>query len=89
MSSPERSTRIVKLKVCLLDINPMIRRRVLVPESVTLCGLCMWLGVWWQPSRTLSRRQALPPHRRADSGPERQMSSQRFGVGTPKTLQTV
>ena len=44
MSSPEGSRRIVQLKVCLLDISPMIWRRVLAPESVTLRGLRIWLA---------------------------------------------
>ena len=36
MAGPEESTRIVQLKVRLLGLSPMIWRRVLVPESVTL-----------------------------------------------------
>ena len=58
MSSPEGSTRIVQLKACPLGMSPMIWRRVVAPESVTPRGLRIRPGVW-QPSRTLSRRQAL------------------------------
>ena len=36
MDVPEESTTIVQLKVRLLDISPMIWRRVLVPASVSL-----------------------------------------------------
>ena len=36
MARPEESTPIVQLKVRLLGISPMIWRRVLVPESVSL-----------------------------------------------------
>ena len=36
MASPQESTRIVQLKVRLPGLSPMIWRRVLVPESVTL-----------------------------------------------------
>jgi hypothetical protein len=36
MARLEESTRIVQLKVRLLDISPMIWRRVLVPASVSL-----------------------------------------------------
>ena len=36
MASLEASTRIVQLKVRLLGLSPMIWRRVLVPESVSL-----------------------------------------------------
>ena len=36
MACPEASTRIVQLKVRLLGLSPMIWRRVLAPESVTL-----------------------------------------------------
>ena len=36
MACLEESTRIVQLKVRLLGLSPMIWRRVLVPESVSL-----------------------------------------------------
>ena len=36
MANPEVSPSIVQLKVRLLGISPMIWRRVLVPESVSL-----------------------------------------------------
>ena len=36
MASAEASTRIAQLKVRLLGLSPMIWRRVLVPESVSL-----------------------------------------------------
>ena len=39
MAGLGESTRIVQLKVRLLGLSPMIWRRILVPESVTLCEL--------------------------------------------------
>ena len=52
MAGLEESTRIVQLKVRLLGLSPMIWRRVLVPESVSLRELhdilqvCMgWEGI--------------------------------------------
>ena len=49
MASPEASTRIVQLKVRLLGLSPMIWRRVLVPESVTLRELhgILQVGMGW------------------------------------------
>jgi hypothetical protein len=36
MSSAAQSESILQLKIRLLEVSPMIRRRVLVPESYTL-----------------------------------------------------
>ena len=49
MASLEASTRIVQLKVRLLGLSPMIWRRVLVPESVTLRELhgILQVGMGW------------------------------------------
>ena len=57
MASPEASTRIVQLKVRLLGLSPMIWRRVLVPESVTLRELhgILQVGMGWEvPTSTIS-----------------------------------
>lgn len=53
MASLEESTSIVQLKVRLLDISPMIWRRVLVPESVTLRELhgILQVGMGWENMR--------------------------------------
>ena len=50
MASLEESTRIVQLKVRLLGISPMIWRRVLVPESVSLRELhgILQVGMGWE-----------------------------------------
>ena len=49
MASLEDPPRIVQLKVRLLGLSPMIWRRVLVPESVTLRELhgILQLGMGW------------------------------------------
>ena len=49
MAGLEESTRIVQLKVRLLGLSPMIWRRVLVPESVSLRELhgILQVGMGW------------------------------------------
>ena len=49
MASLQGPTRIVQLKVRLLGLSPMIWRRVLVPESVTLLELhgILQVGMGW------------------------------------------
>ena len=49
MANPQESTRIVQLKVRLLGLSPMMWRRVLVPESVTLQELhgILQVGMGW------------------------------------------
>ena len=49
MSSLEDSPHIVQLRVPLLRLSPMIWRRVLVPESVTLreLHLILQVGMGW------------------------------------------
>ena len=51
MASLQESTRIVQLKVRLLGLSPMIWRRVLVTESVTLQELhgILQVGMGWYP----------------------------------------
>ena len=49
MASLQESTRIVQLKIRLLGLSPMVWRRVLVPESVTLRKLhgILQVGMGW------------------------------------------